>query len=82
MVHAPVFPCWSRVRSFAHHVEPSNVTSEPRSYSSAPLIDAHVLDAAGSRFGSLSVALVPTPHRASHGCTSSKTEQRHHPQAK
>ena len=23
---------------------------------------------------SLSVALVPTPHRASHGCTSSKTE--------
>jgi hypothetical protein len=33
--NAPVFPCWSRVRSFAHHVEPSNVTSELRAYSTA-----------------------------------------------
>jgi hypothetical protein len=33
--NAPVFPCCSRVRSFAHHVEPSNVTSELRAYSTA-----------------------------------------------
>jgi len=37
-------------------------------------------DGVGCRL--LAIALVSTPHRSSHGCSSGKTEQRHHPQAK